>query len=129
MFPSVNNQTALELEDDAAINLQALPVPFGAVVMNTHHHAVIILEHMQQLRLESPARQTPIPAELGEDRLASLVVAGDGALTRRMPRGMLVKQSRECFHVSRVEGRITAPNDFCILFCLVHIIVVLLGSG
>jgi len=128
MLPSVNNQTVLEQEDDAAIHLQALPVPLGAVVMNAHHHAVIRLEHMQQFCLESPARQAPIPAELGEDRLPSLRVAGDGALARCVPRGVLVEEGRECLHVSRVEGRIAAPYGFCICLCLVHV-VVLLGSG
>ena len=128
MLPSVNNQTILELEDDAAIHLQALPVPLGAVVMNTYYHAVIILEHMQQFRREIPARKAPIPPELSEDRLATFVVAADGAMARRMPCGVLVKEGRECFHVSRVEGRITAPDGFCIFVCLVHVLV-LLGCG
>jgi hypothetical protein len=46
-LPCVNDHTVLELVDDTAIHFQALPVPFGAVVVNAHHHAVIILEHMQ----------------------------------------------------------------------------------
>ena len=47
MLPTSITRPFFELEDDAAINLQALPVPFCAVMMNAHHHAVIILEHMQ----------------------------------------------------------------------------------
>ena len=34
MLPTVNNPAVLELEDDAAVNIQMLAVPLRAVVMD-----------------------------------------------------------------------------------------------
>jgi len=68
VFPPVNNPAVLELEDDAAANIQALAVPLRGVVMNADHAAVITLQHLKQSGLEGPSRLTPIPAESGEDR-------------------------------------------------------------
>jgi len=64
VFPTVNT-SVLELENDAAANIQALATPLGGVVMNADHPPVITLEHVQQCGLEGPSRLTPIPAELG----------------------------------------------------------------
>ena len=41
VLPTVNNPAVLELEDDAAANIQVLAVPLRAVVMNADHAAVI----------------------------------------------------------------------------------------
>jgi len=41
MLPSSRNPAVLEVEDDAAINIQEFPVSHSAVVMNTDHTAAI----------------------------------------------------------------------------------------
>jgi hypothetical protein len=46
VFPGVNNPAILELEDDAAANIQALALPLRGVVMNADHPAVITLENV-----------------------------------------------------------------------------------
>src|SRR5439155_8602610 len=56
VLPTVNNPAVLELEDDAAVNIQMLAVPLRAVVMNTDHAAVVTLEQVPQRGLEGPAR-------------------------------------------------------------------------
>lgn len=82
MLPGVHHATVLELEDDAATDIEALAIPLRAIVMDADDEAVIIVEHMQQPGLESPARQAPIAPELGHDRLASHVVARHEAVPR-----------------------------------------------
>ena len=48
MLPAVNNPAVLELEGDAAANIEVLAVPLCAVVMNADHAAVITLGHVHQ---------------------------------------------------------------------------------
>ena len=46
VFPTVDNPALLELEDDAAANVQVLAIPLRAVVMNADHPAVITPEQV-----------------------------------------------------------------------------------
>jgi hypothetical protein len=59
VFPTVNNPAVLELEDDAAANIQLLAAPLRAVVMNADHAAVVTLEQVLQCGLEGPSRLPP----------------------------------------------------------------------
>ena len=126
MLPTINNPAVLKLEGDAAANIQTLATPLGGVAMNADHPAVITLEQVQQCGLEGPSGLTPVPAELGKDRIAALAVATDGASPRRVPRGVVVEELSERLHVGRVEGLVTASHGLCVSLCLVHDVVVLL---
>ena len=79
MLPTVRNPAVLELEDDAAVNIQLLAVSLRSVVMNADHAAVIICKHVMQCGLEGPSRLPHQPAEVGKGRLAAVVVASEGA--------------------------------------------------
>ena len=68
MLPTVSNPAVLELEDEAAINIQVLAASLPAVVMNADHATVITLEQVLQLGLEGPSRLLPQPAEVGKGR-------------------------------------------------------------
>src|SRR3990172_6896288 len=103
VLPTVDNPAVLELEDDAAANIQAIAAPLCAVVMNADHAAVITLEQVLQCGLEGPSRLLPQPAEVGEGRVAALVVASERASPWRVPRGALVEGLGERLHVGRVE--------------------------
>ena len=59
MLPTVNNPAVLELEDEAAGNIQVLAAPLRAVVMNADHAAIITLEQVLQCGLEGPSRSPP----------------------------------------------------------------------
>ena len=59
MLPTARNPAVLELEDDAAIDIEALAVPHSAVVMDAHHAAVIVCKHMPQFGLEGASRLPP----------------------------------------------------------------------
>lgn len=120
MFPTVNNPAVLEFEGDATANIEVLAAPLRGVVMNADHPTVITREHVQQSGLEGPSRLTPIPTELGKDRFASPVVAGDGASPRRVSRGALVEELRERLHVGLVEGLVTTSYGLGVFFCFVH---------
>lgn len=65
------------------------------LVQAADHPAVVAREHLPQLGLEGTARVTPVPAELCEDGVATLVVAGDRAAPRCVPRGVLVHELGE----------------------------------
>ena len=111
MLATVHNPAVLELEDDAAVNIQALAVSHPTVVMNADHAAVIICKDVPQFGLEGAFRLLPIPGELGKDRVSAHVVASDGASPRRVPRGVLVEELSKCLHVGRVEGMVTAADE------------------
>ena len=46
MFATGRNTAILDLEDDAAVNIQPLAVSVSTIVMNADHAAVIICEYM-----------------------------------------------------------------------------------
>jgi len=71
VLPTVNNPAVLELEDDAAANIQVLAVPLRAVVMNADHAAVVTLEQVPQCGLEGPSRLPHQAAEVGKGRLVT----------------------------------------------------------
>ena len=77
MLPTVSNPAVLELEDEAAVNIQLLAVSLPAAAMNADHAAVIICEQVLQFGLEGPSRLLSQPAEVGKAPVAALVVAGD----------------------------------------------------
>jgi hypothetical protein len=110
MLPTVSNPAVLELEDDAAENIEALAVPLPRVALNADHAAVLAFKHVQKIGPEGSTRLPAIPAEQGKDRLAALVVAGDGTAPGRVPRGALVEKLSERLHVGRVEGLVTATD-------------------
>ena len=91
MLPAVNNPAVLELEDNAAANIQALAASLRRVLMNADHAPVIICKHVQQFGLECASRLLPKAAEVGKDRIAALVVASEDASAWRVPRGVLVE--------------------------------------
>jgi hypothetical protein len=70
VLPTVGNPAVLDLEDDAAANVQVLAVPLSAVVINANHAAVITRKQVLQRGLERASRLSPVPAELGKGRLA-----------------------------------------------------------
>ena len=111
VLPTVDAPAVLELEDDAAVNIQALAGSRPAVVMHGDHAALVICEHVPQLGPEGSVRSLPIAAELGKDCLAALVVAGEGASPRRVPRGALVEGLSERLHVGGVEGLVRASDE------------------
>jgi len=115
----------LELENDAAARIQVLAAPFRAIVMHADHAAALTLEHILQGGLEGPPRISPIAAKLGKGRLATHMVAGNGASPGRVPRGVLVKKLGERLHVARVESRVAASYDFSVLSFYAHEVVLL----
>ena len=62
MLPTVNNPAVLELEDDAAANIQVLAVPLRAVVMNADHAAVVGLQRLVSRRSRWTLRPAPSQA-------------------------------------------------------------------
>ena len=121
VLSSVNHLVVLELEDDAAINLQVSALPVGAVVMNADHRAVITFGHIEQFGFKRPTSVVPIPSELGEDRRATPVITADRASARRVPRGIFIEELGECLHVGGVKGSVTAPDSFSVFIGLVHV--------
>src|SRR3990172_1316917 len=111
VLPTASTPAVLELEDDAAVGIQALAYSLPAVVMKADHAPAIICKHVPQFGLEGASRLLPQPAEVGKDRLAALVVASERAPPRRVPRGALVEDLGERLHVGRVEGLVTAADD------------------
>jgi hypothetical protein len=86
VLPTRDHLAVLDLEDDAAIRVEALAVALSAVVMDGHHPSGVTPEHLLQVGLEGAIRLTPIPAELGEDRGAANLIASDAAAPGRVPR-------------------------------------------
>ncbi len=76
-----------------------LPFRSAAVAVQADHPAVVAREHLLQLGLEGAARVAAVAAELPEDGVATLVVAGDRAAARCVPRGVLVQDLGERRHV------------------------------
>jgi hypothetical protein len=52
-------------------------------VTHADHPTIITYQHALQCGLEGPTCLSRIPAELGNGRLAALVIAGEGASSRR----------------------------------------------
>ena len=102
MLPTGRTPAVFDIEDDAAI--QALAGSRPAVVMHGNHSALVICKHVTQFGPEGSVRILPIPAELGEDRLAALAVASEDASARRVPGGVL-EDLGEGLDVGLVEGR------------------------
>src|SRR5207248_10684228 len=73
---TLSNPTVLELEDEDAVNRELLAVPLPGVVMNANDTVVIICEHLLQFGPAGPSRPLSQLAEVGESRIAALVVAG-----------------------------------------------------
>ena len=56
VLPTADNPAVLDLEDDAATHIEAMAVPFPAVMVNACHLAVITLEYLLQRGLERTSR-------------------------------------------------------------------------
>jgi hypothetical protein len=110
----------LELENEAAINVQLLAVSLRCVVMNADDAAVVTYRHGLQYSFESSTRLASIPPELGKGGITAFVVASDAASTRRVPRGVLLEDLGERLHVARVEGLVASSDGLSVSFCVVH---------
>ena len=115
MLASGYDAAVLDLEYDAAVDVQAFAVPEAEVVVKSDDAAVLVREHGLQLGLERPAGLLQVFAELREDGVAPLVVAGKDSPARRVPRRILVEQFGEQIHVGRIESVVCAADDFSIL--------------
>ncbi len=62
-----------------------LAVALRGVVMNADYPAVIVGQHALQAGSEDPSCLARLAAEVAKGRLAALVVAGKGAVSRRVP--------------------------------------------
>jgi hypothetical protein len=120
MFLTVKNATVFELEDKAAVNIQLLAVSRRTVVVDSDHATVGVRKDTLQCGLERSSCLASIPAKLGEDRIAAVVVAGKGTSPRRVPRCILVEQLGECFHIGRVESSVSALHGLGVSFCFAH---------
>ena len=78
VLPTGRDPAVLKLEDDAAVNVQALTVSRPAVVMNPDHATFIICEHVLQFGLEGPFRLPAIPGELVKHLVAPSAYFGFG---------------------------------------------------
>jgi len=58
VLAAVHDPAVLELEDDAAIDVQPLSVSLGDVVVDPDHAAVLIREHALQIGPERASRPT-----------------------------------------------------------------------
>ena len=68
---AVHDPAVLDLEGDAASDVQALAVPLRGLVMNAYHAAILALEQLLQGSLEGPVRLPAVAPELGERRVAT----------------------------------------------------------
>ena len=64
MLPTVSNPAVLDLEDEAAVNVQVLAFSLRAVVMNADHVAVIIGKHVPEFGPEG-AEAPKLAEQLG----------------------------------------------------------------
>lgn len=85
MLAAVHDPAVLELEDDAAVDVQVLAGALGDVVMDADHAAVLVGEHALQIRPERATRLGHVSAETGDDGLPSDDVARERALARGVP--------------------------------------------
>src|SRR5207245_2374874 len=74
VLPTVSYPAVLELEDNAVANIQALAVSLRGAPLDADHAVIIICKQVVQLGLEGPSRFLPNPAEVGQGRVAALVV-------------------------------------------------------
>src|SRR5439155_10487531 len=81
------------------------------------HAVVIIRKQVLQLGLEGPSCLLSYLAEVGQGRLAALVVVGHRAPPRQVPHGALVEEFGERVNVARVEGFVSAPHDRRVFIC------------
>ena len=79
MLPAVESPAVLELEDDAAVHVQLLAVPLAVLWWMPITRPSSSVRTRCSVGLEGAARLAAVPAELGEDRVATLGVAREGA--------------------------------------------------
>jgi hypothetical protein len=85
VLAAVHDPAVLELEDDAAVDVE---VPAGALadgVMDTEHPAFLVGEQPLQIGPECAARLGQVAAETGEDGLPTDDVAGKRAPAGGVP--------------------------------------------
>src|SRR5947209_13062811 len=117
VLPTVNNPTVLELEDDRVANVQVLAVSVRGAALDADHVIVVVCTYVLQLRPEGAPRLLRQLAEVGQGRLAALVVLGERAPPRQVPHSALVEELGERLDVARVEGLVSAPHDRDVFIC------------
>src|SRR5256885_17023381 len=85
VLPTVDDLAVVELEDDAVAHVKALAVSLRGAAMEADHPAVITCEQLLQFGLEGARCLLPQLAEVGESRVAALVVVGHRTPPRQVP--------------------------------------------
>lgn len=79
VLPAIRHTTVLELQDQAAVNLQVLAASLSAVAMKGQHAAITVSSHVPQLRPEGPSGLAPQLTEVRKRRVTPFMVAGQRA--------------------------------------------------
>src|SRR5215208_814443 len=103
VLPAVNDPAVLQLEDDRVADIQVLPVAITGAALYADHAVVIVADQTLELRPEGPARLLGEVAEVGQGRLATLVVVGVRAPPRQVPHNALVEDLADRVDVACVE--------------------------
>src|SRR4051794_7299002 len=93
----------------------AVSVPGAA--LDADDAVLIIRSQVLQLGLERAACLLADPAEVGERRIAALVVGGHRAPSRQVPNNVLVEEFGDRVDVARVERLIGATHGRYVFFC------------
>src|SRR5436190_15096015 len=115
VLAAVHDPAALELEDDAAVDVQSLSVSLRDVVVNPDHAALLIREHALQIGPEGAARLGHVAAETGEDGLPSDDVAGEPAPAGGVPRDVVAEEPGERRQIAAPERLVAAADDGSVL--------------
>src|SRR3954447_24876980 len=103
VLAAVDDSAVDDLEHDAAVDVELLPVTLGDGVVDADHVALLVAEQAFEVDLECPTCLLRVAPESGEDGVAADCVAGDRAGTGRVPGGMLVEELGERGGVRLVE--------------------------
>ena len=90
MLPTVDDPAVLELEDEAAVDIQVLAVSFSAVAMKGEDVAIIVCSQVPQLGPKGPSGLASQLTEVGKRGVTTFMVASQRAAPRRVPRQALV---------------------------------------
>src|SRR4051812_9573574 len=110
VLSAISDLAVLELEDNAAGDIEVLAVSVSGAALDADHAVLAICGHVLQLRPEAPSRFLRQLAEVSQRRAVALVVAGHRAPARQVPHSV-IHELVERVHVPRVERPVCALHD------------------
>jgi hypothetical protein len=114
VFPTAYDPAILEFEDNTAVNIELLAVSHPAVMVDADNAAFIIRKYILKFGLEGAFSLAAIAPELGKDSVAAYSVAGDRALSRRVPGSVLIEEFHKSINVGLIESPVTAAYNLSV---------------